>query len=93
MSPPQTIERLSKSDHGGRRTRRHNDLGASSDPKTTTPISSKCMEIKVPSALEDLGIAEFSVDDEKEWDLGKSWGFESFAEAGAEAETIWSRIA
>lgn len=51
------------------------------------------MKIKVQSARENQPIADFSINDEKKWDLGKSWGFESFAEAEAEAETIWSRIA
>ena len=90
-SSPPTKESLSKSDHGGRRTRRHNDLGASCDPKTTTLISSECMEIKFRNALGNQANSEFSVDDEKKWDLGKSWGFESFGEAEADVDAeAWS---
>jgi hypothetical protein len=51
------------------------------------------MEHRCAFALENQAIAEFSADDEKKWDPEKSWGSESFAEADAETETIYSCIA
>ena len=76
-SSPATKEQSSKSDLGGRRNWR-----ASGDPKTTTPISaSKCTKIEATRALVNQAIVEVSVYDEKKWDLGKSWGFGSFAKA------------
>ena len=51
------------------------------------------MEIKFQSALENQAITDFPVDDEKKWDLGKSWGFESFGQSFGEADSdaeAWS---